>query len=202
MEIEGFKNNIDRHVIMHKGYSSKGRHYLSHEFLFIEVLLRLELSNFKVAKKFVSYVLQYYPDYDWQFIDDDLQSMAIVETALHEYRFIQKYNFGLNIAEEKINHTLNFGEIATNFCIENLGYSLIGCGGTNTIITAQDNYEKNFLEYILKGYNIFKLKKLYYVDDKFSFVGYFKELDSLPSHCDYCNKEYIEDEKHVFQKVY
>ena len=200
MDILGFKNGTRKHEIMHFGYSHRNG-FMPHELLFIEILFRLEFLDLDVVEKFVSYVLQYYPYYNWQLDNYDIYGMAIVEAALHEYRILQQYKWGLEVDREKMNHTFIFGEMATNFCIKYLGYSLIGCGGAKSILTSQDNYEKKFIDYIEKGYNIFKLSKLYYVDDNLS-LGYFKELDSLPCHNNYYNNEYIEDKSHVFKKVY
>lgn len=97
------------------------------------------------------------------------------------------------LRKKDLDGAFEFGEIATRFCIQYLGYSLVGCGGSKVIITAQDNCAKKFAKYLQdEEYWIMRLPKVYYVPPKLRSIGYFKELSVLPTNdLYYGNDEYL-----------
>lgn len=176
-----------------------------HEQLFINLISRQRLTE-EIFIKFIAFQEQYFPRYFWKTVNFyNPHIMVAMECDYSNYIFDQKYKYELDVSEKDLNHALEFGEIATNFCIQYLGYSLVGCGGSKSIITAQDQCDKKFDEYLSKceeKYWLHRIPKVYYVKDKYDLFGYFKELPVLPTNnLYYGNDEYIRGNNHVFSKV-
>lgn len=178
-----------------------------HEFVFLEVLLKFEFKDYKVAEQFVAFVYQYYPDYSWRLINfSNFQDMAILESHWHWYvmNMCLNYKDGTQ-SQESYLKAKAFGEMATEFWIRNLGYNLLGVGGSNSVLTAQDKYKnKNNFDKLRrkKEMYLFKLRKLQYVKDDGLLLGQFNELPALPTKDLFINaEEYIENKEHKFERV-
>lgn len=201
MEIITEESKNINHYLVNRCF---GRRHPPHEMIFTEVLLKHEFKDPKVSEQFVAFVSQFFPDYDWQWINYmDLQNMAVVNAHMNHFVFMQRHEFKEeDISEEQYSRAKKFGEIATEFCIRNRNYTLIGCGGSKTIISARDRVYDEFGDYLNDGYLLFRSKKTYYVENPNSFFGYFEELPALPLD-DLYNyfDEYIENNKHNYVKT-
>ena len=181
-----------------------GRHHPPHEMIFTEILFKHEFKDPKICEQFIAFVCQFYPNYNWQWVKyEDLQEMATTNAYMSFFTLEKKHRFKRkNISEEDYSRAKSFGDMSTEFCIRNLGYSLVGCGESKTIITSKDKVYDEFKDYLDDGYALFRPKKIYYTKEPNSILGHFQELPTLPFDdlYDY-HGEYIEDNNRVFVKT-
>lgn len=140
----------------------------------------------EIVYLFLAFCATYYPNYQFSIPEYSLGSV-VVEADLCNMLFLQKFKYNIDV---NLNKSYAFGEIVTEFMIRYLGYSLIGFSEQNIILTAQNNCDKRFQEYLERDfYTIFKLARVKYEN------GLFQKLPVLPtkdSHLKF--DEYIEDE--------
>lgn len=177
---------------------------IPHEWIFINLLLN-HLGNPEMSLKFIAFVEQYYPKYLWHYVNYyNMQQMVVLECSYFSFIFDKKNRNDLDFSEKDFNKALEFGEIVTKFCIQYLNYSLIGCGGSKSIITAQSQCDKIF-DYFLssgKGYWLHRMSKIYYISVKNDLFGYFEELPVLPTNnLYYGTDEYIQVDNNNYAKV-
>lgn len=184
------KLSHNQNVVYHKTSktSDKYNNYLTHEWIFINLLCKYEIKkDITIAKKFMTYMIEYYPEYKWTSFDlNDPIGTVILECDLTDKIFT-----GINIfkdMEEAKTKAMEYGEKVTDFLIRYSGYSLIKCQNENIIITAQSNCDKIFEEELYRGYSLQRKSKLRYVeaDDIIKKAyplidGYFTHLPVLPT---------------------
>ncbi len=204
MEINGLPKDLKTWAIYHNAIKFGKRN--SHEQIFTELILKyyIELKE-NIPVKFIAFSEQYFPKYLWRNPNfANPKEMLILECNLNSFIFTKKHEYEMDISDEDLNKAFEFGEIATRFCIQYLGYSLIGYCGGKAIVTAQDQCDKKFDYFLSKGeeYWLHRIPKVYYVPSKYDLYGYFKELPVLPTNnLYYGNDEYIQSTNHSFQKV-
>lgn len=204
MEItkERNQNSDIVHIIKESRRRNKEQKNMPHEFIFLQIILK-ECKNPEVAAQFVNFIIQFFPNYNWKWCElDNLQSMAIMEIKINTFTMQRKFDFkDQTVTEEQYSTAKLLGEIATEFCIRTLDYNLIGIGGAKTILTCDDVLNETCEYYFNKGYEVFKLRKLYYIKDELDFLGYFEEIPALPIK-EYNNMNFfVEDKEHKFQRV-
>lgn len=205
------KLSHNQNVVYHKTSktSDKYNSYLTHEWLFINLLYKEEIKkDLELAKKFLMYMIQYHPEYKWTSLDlNNPVGTVILESDISDKTFS-----GINIfkdEEEAKTKAMEYGENVTDFLIRYRGYSLIKCQNENIIITAQSNCDKIFEEELYNGYSLQRKAKLRYVktDDiirkTYPMIdGYFTHLPVLPTkEIGIEMDEMIENTDGVFVKV-
>lgn len=185
-------NLLNDHSIYHDVINQNNK--APHEQIFINYLYKIEIKkNYNIAKLFMIFAFQFFPKYKWTKFDikNSLESV-ILECGINDYRF--KTN-------TKIQQALSFGEIATEFLIRYLNYSLIKCQNEPIILTAQNNCNKLFIDYLYKGYSIQKLSKIKYININEE-IGYFEFLPTYPTkECGFKIDEMIETKNHIHKKI-
>lgn len=191
MEIEELNQSEATDIIIHD--MRQGLGHVPHEWIFINLLLRKHLAPAITPVKFVAFVEQYFPKYLWNYINYyDMVAMVAIECNYHDYNLRQHYLWNMDVSQEKLDYAFKFGEIVTQFCIQCLNYSLIGCGGSKAIITAQNQCDKKFDKYLSEGYWLYRMAKVYYIPPRNDILGYFEELPVLPTNNMYYDSvEYI-----------
>ena len=178
--------------------------HLPHEMIFTEVLFKHEFKDPKICEQFISFICQFYPDYDWKHYKlENSQETAIINAYMNFFTLKRKHSFNdEEVSQEEYSKAKAFGDMSTEFCIRNLGYSLVGCGGSKIIITSKDKVYDEFKDYLDDGYALFRPKKIYYIKEPNNILGHFQELPTLPFDDLYnYHDEYIEDNNRVFVKT-
>lgn len=170
--------------------------HIPHEWYFIKVLISKVLEDNNIANLFSLYVFQYYPDYDWiGFTPMDTLWSVILECRFHDYQFQKKYELGITEEIDILPRSMNFGEIATDFLIRFLGYSLIKSSNQNIILTSQNDCHKRFEKLLYDGYSLEKRKKVIYQNG-------FKKVPVLPTRqLDFEIEEIIETSDDKYERV-
>lgn len=147
-------NNLCGYDIEHRFVNSFSKEIIQpHEWIFIYRLYRLDIvKNQNLAKIFIYYCDQYYPNYSFHMSGDPLTTVS-VECSIYDMLFEQVYEFGI---KNDMNKAMEFGDIVTNFYIRYLKHNLIGLSGQKIIITSLDNCHKRFESY-LKGGGVYNL---------------------------------------------
>lgn len=184
------KYSRDQRLVYHKTARScdKYKSRLTHEWIFINLLYKEEIKKDPIlAKRFLMYMIQYYPEYKWTSFDLNNP----IGTIILESDISDKVFRGINIfkdMQEAKTKAMEYGEKVTDFLIRYCNYSLIKCQNQNIIITAQSNCDKIFEEELYNGYSLQKKAKLRYVqtDDIMKQAypmidGYFTHLPVLPT---------------------
>ncbi len=202
MEIVDLENSLSASIIIHDTINKMFGTPPPHEQIFINLLLK-HLEDVEIPLKFVVFAEQYFPNYLWHYVNyHDLLRMVALECSRFSFVFEEYYKSELDVSNKYLKETFKFGEIVTKFCIQYLNYSLIGCGGAKSIITAHQQCDKKFDEFLSKGYYLLRMPKIYYVPSKTQIFGYFDELPVLPTeNLYYGNDEFIKFNSLEYRKV-
>lgn len=197
MKLSDYKeNNFEvYHEFINIGLVSKIK--IPHEWYFMHLFTKQEvLSDQKIATMLVKFVLQFYPNYSWNFFNgNDFLATAVVECELCHYFFLQKYYYKIPVDDALINRAMKFGDIVTDFLIRYRNFSLIKCAGQKIIITARGDCHKKFEDFLVKGYILQRKARIYY-------DGYFHKLPVLPTReSSYSFEELIETETGKYVKI-
>lgn len=154
-------------MVLHDRVNStfRSKEQIPHEWIFLNVLGREEIKkDLNLAKEFMMYILQYYPNYPWQvWMGDDYLATVICELKLKSYVFRKRYQFRIELdsnEQKLLGDAMMLGDIATDFLIRYRGYSLIRCSGQNVILTAHSDCHKRFLDFLSKGFSLFRMSKV------------------------------------------
>lgn len=205
------KYSHDQRLVYHKTARScdEYKSSLTHEWIFINLLYKEEIKKDPIlAKRFLMYMIQYYPEYKWTSFDLNNP----IGTIILESDISDKVFRGINIfkdMEEAKTKAMEYGEKVTDFLIRYCNYSLIKCQNQNIIITAQSNCDKIFEEELYNGYSLQRKAKLRYVqtDDIMKQAypmidGYFTHLPVLPTKDHGIEiDEMIENKDGIFVKI-
>ena len=142
------------------------------------------------------YVKQFYPD------DNFLKYAVNIRDGL-ESLFNECYSSLVNIAKifetckdlkyledntKVINTIIKYFSIIEEFVIRYYNYSIVGISNQNYIITSCNNCDKLFFDYLVQGYSLIRLQKIYLVDD-----SHYEFVPALPTKdIGYPIEEYIE----------
>lgn len=197
MKYIDYKENAPEiyHEFINIGRISNTR--IPHEWYFLSLFTKQEVKkNRKIAQMLVRFVLEFYPDYSWNFFNgNDFLATAVVECELCYYFFLQKYYYQIPVKEEFIGKAMKFGDIVTDFLIRYQNFSLIKCSGQNIIITSRGDCHKKFEKLLMNGYMIQRKAKIYYDNG-------FHKLPVLPTRdIAYPFEEMIETEEGQYVKV-
>lgn len=118
------------------------------------------------------YIKQFYSDIDFLKNINDVSSL----TALFDkcYKKIDSLlsesldNSNLECVKrntELINRIFKFYGIIEDFMIRFYSYSIVGISGQKHIITACNNCDKKFIDYLMQGYSLFRLQKICLVNN-------------------------------------
>lgn len=147
--------------------------HVPHEWYFLNLLIREEIwKSVETAWIFYKFVKQFYPEYVWylpindRMPLDELLSNIIVEADLWNGEF-EKYSHKFKTKAELDPRAMQLGEIATDFLIRYSNYSLVNFSGDGIILTAQSDCEKRFIDYLSKGFKLYRVSKLYFAEGKF-----------------------------------
>lgn len=142
--------------------------YYPHEKLFINYLYKLEIKkNSMSAIMFAMFVLQYYPEYRWTIYPNDLLATVIIECQQADLILSNIFFCSEEEQYDAKTKAIQFGAIVTDFLIRYLGYTLIKCSGEKIIITAQNNCDKQFAEYLDDGFALQRRAKVVFDGEKF-----------------------------------
>ena len=139
-------NLLNDHSIYHDVINQNNK--APHEQIFINYLYKIEIKkNYNIAKLFMIFAFQFFPKYEWTKFDikNSLESV-ILECGITAYRFK---------TTTKIQQALSFGEIATEFLIRYLNYSLIFLLEYQLILYQKLNKYFHFCRYNQKMYVVF-----------------------------------------------
>lgn len=186
--------------------------YMPHEWIFVKILLAKNIvTDPKFAQKFLAFIIQYYPDYKWsQFDLSSIPDTVYLELALNDYRFKKKIIH--NQVVENYDLAMKMGEIATDFCIRFLDYSLIDCCGQKIIVTSRNNCDKRYEDLLANGYTLHRSSKVWFKELPEEILkaipfaqylgGHFTKSPVLPtSNDDYDFEEIIESSDGEYRKV-
>ena len=180
-------NSTDRHdIVWHDMINMFIRtKKVPHELYFINLLINEIIKDNKLAEKFITYVIQYHPDYHWTSFDlRDYTATAIINLSFSNLQFEKLYKFkDKELKSECFNKAMIMGEYATDFLIRYQGYSLVKCQGQNIIITAQSDCHKRFEKLLYKGYSLHRKSKIGWIDvyNHEYIKGVFYKLPVLPT---------------------
>ena len=214
----GFYDRISTNYILNKGViyhdvldkAKKNKlKRVPHEWIFINLLYLEEIKKDPtIANKFLMYMMEYHPEYQWMSFDlNDPVATVVLESDIADKVFSKIPIFSdLETSETK---AMEFGEAATDFLIRYANYSLVKCQNENIIITAESNCAKVFENELYNGYALQRKAKLSYhkLDQSMKEIyptvdGYFKKLPVLPTkNLGIEIDELIEDSKGKFVKV-
>ena len=184
-------------LILHNASQNILNNKKRHEQLFLEIFSKNYSNNFIDCLKLTSYIYYKYPEYLYTWLDFmDVQKMQQMESNMNLFILIKNFEYKNpgehKFDEEKLKKAINYGEIVTNFCIQCLGYSLIGTSGAKSVLTSENNCEKEFEEYLKEGYNLFRMPKIYFKYDEYEGLYFPYELPVLPIYDNYYDAdEYI-----------
>ena len=178
--------------------------FLTHEYLFILYLKKEVLQGPWLASQFLIFCDNFYLDYPISFNLYDPLSAVLIE--INKMKYIVKYiNFlkeDKDRGEKQIQKLLQFGEIATDFLIRVRGYSLINCSGQKFIITARNNCEKKFENYLIDGYMLQRKQQYVFKYNGLISSAYFEKRPVLPTKESYFPiKEIIEVNTNKYQRT-
>ena len=203
--------NTDKNII-HDGINkaltyNKEKHNfnsISHEYLFILYLKKEVLQDPVTALQFLLFCDKFYLEYPIIFNLFDPLSAVLIEIGKMEYtaqyiKFLQEDN---DKGEQKIQRLFKFGEIATDFLIRVKGYSLINCSGQKVIITARNNCEKEFEDYLVQGYTLQRKRQYIFKYNGSRNSAYFEIRPVIPTRESYFPiEEIIEVNPNKYQKI-
>lgn len=181
--LEG-QEKIVYHDLMNKTFGRE----VPHEWYFINFLIKSEMKKDRtLASKFVIFVMQYYPDYEWLYLNlNDMTATVAIECNLHDMNFWKVFR-GVE-AKSITDKSLIFGSIVTDFLIRYCGYSLVGCNDHPILKTSQSDCDKRFWELLDYGYSVQRVAKIYFKETSAEirkrfpwFIGTFHKLPILPT---------------------
>lgn len=174
------------------------KRWVPHEWYFIRLLLKEISLNENVAKLFMLFSKQYYPNYSY--IKSSYQynelSLLIAHINFYSNKFKNHYKYSIKMNEKTETNALKFGEIVTNFLISYMGYSLIKCLDQNIIITSRRDAFNRFEELLSQGYTLELLAKNYFDGEKFYKVFPFPTKEN-----DYNYEEILEVSSNKFERI-
>ena len=210
---------------------------IPHEWRFIDLLYKSELKKDPtIAQQFAMYALTN-STYQWtsvnpkliekivnetidknliNYIDEKLFEMVFIESHLNSFTFEmyykiqrQKQNRRIPLPkDESYYKSMEYGDIATEFMIRTLGYSLIGNSKQKVIITSMSDCSKRFENYLEQGFSLQRLSKAIYISHTLEeriesplVTGHFEYLPVLPTNSPYNIDEIIETKNRTYMKV-
>ena len=174
---------------------------IPHELIFIKCLKYEVLENPNTALEFLIFCDKYYLEYPIVYNLFDPVSSVLLELNKMEY-LINKNKYLDEKDKNDIQTLYQFGEIATDFLIRVKGYSLIDCSSQKIIVTAKNNCEKIFEEYLTNGYSLQRKQKYVFKMDKYISSAHFSQMPVMPTKDSYYEiDEIIEVAPNKYQKT-
>ncbi len=131
------------------------------------------------------YIQQFYNDVDFLKNIDNASSLTVlfdkcykkIDSLLTES--LDNSNLdGVKRDSELIGKIFKYYGIIEEFMIRFYGYSIVGISGQKHIITASNNCDKKFMDYLFQGYSLFRLQKILLVDGE---KPYYEFLPVMPT---------------------
>ena len=220
---------------LHDNIGGKLKTSIPHEWSFIDLFYKNELKKDPtIAQQFAMYVLAN-RKYQWSafdqnliekiingaidkdlinYIDKKLFEMVFIESDLNSFTFksyykIQEQNRKILLPkDESYYKSMEYGDIATEFMIRTLGYSLIGNSKQKVIITSMSDCSKRFENYLEQGFSLQRLSKAIYISHTLEeriesplVTGHFEYLPVLPTNSPYNIDEIIETKNKTYMKI-
>ncbi len=202
-----FIPNYDAKMILHNSlnklynWNNKKFNKIPHELIFIAYLKKEVISNPNTALEFLIFCDQFYLEYPIIFNLFNPVTSVLLEINKMEY-LIEKNKYFEEKDLNDLQVLYKFGEIATDFLIRVKGYSLIDCSSRKIILTAQNNCEKYFEEFLNKGYSLQRMQKYVFKMRQHINQAYFAKMPVMPTRNSYFEvEEIIEVAPQKYQKI-
>lgn len=171
------RNKIDKDYI--KKFANEYRLIFCNHFVETSHFINYINTN-RMAKKqkddffyyFLMYIKQFYFDIDFLKNINDVSSLTVLFDKCYKKMkcllFESLDNNNLECVKrdtELINKIFKLYDILEDFMIRFYNYSIVGISGQKYIITACSNCDKKFIDYLMEGYSLFRLQKIYLVNN-------------------------------------
>ena len=143
------------------------------------------------------YIKQFYPDFSFLKNATKLGHDGLEQLFCQCYKTFDNVDRIFELCEDinylkdntkVLNTIIKFYSIIEEFVIRYYNFSIVGVSDQKYIITSCNNCDKKFIDYLLQGYSLIRLRKLYLVDE-----SHYEYVPSLPTKdIGYKIDEYIE----------